>query len=133
MVIKILCNKLMLGRATSQLTSCTKPSRAGSLFSRDTKTCSARARSEHRAGPSRAELLRALANSSSSSFFSSPIPDHAFHIVYNFILRPKVPVNVSYLENMLVVFLRTFGRRRPPIVALTVLIYYNNKFRLRCE
>jgi hypothetical protein len=42
------------------------------------------------------------------------LPDHAFHIVYNFILRPKVPVNVSYLENMLVVFLRTFGRRRPP-------------------
>jgi hypothetical protein len=34
--------------------------------------------------------------------------------VYSFILRPKVPVNVLYLENMLVVFLRTFGRRRPP-------------------
>jgi hypothetical protein len=27
--------------------------------------------------------------------------------------RPKVPVNVSYMENMLVVFLRTFERRRP--------------------
>jgi hypothetical protein len=30
--------------------------------------------------------------------------------VYNFIPRPKVPVNVLYLENMLVVFLRTFER-----------------------
>jgi hypothetical protein len=36
--------------------------------------------------------------------------DHAFHIVYSFIPRPKVLVNVLYLENMLVVFLRTFGR-----------------------
>jgi hypothetical protein len=35
-------------------------------------------------------------------------------MVYNFIPRPKVPVNVLYLENMLIVFLRTFGRRRPP-------------------
>jgi hypothetical protein len=34
--------------------------------------------------------------------------------VYNFIPRLKVPMNVLYLENMLVVFLRTFGRRRPP-------------------
>jgi hypothetical protein len=32
MLIKILCNKLLLGRATSQLASCTEPSRAGSLF-----------------------------------------------------------------------------------------------------
>jgi hypothetical protein len=72
MLIKILCNKLLLGRATSQLASCTEPSRAGSLFSRATKTGSARARSERRAGPSRAELLRARASSSSSSFFSSP-------------------------------------------------------------
>jgi hypothetical protein len=45
------------------------------------------------------------------------LPDHAFHIVYSFIPRPKVPVNVLYLENMLVVFLRTFGRQRPPTVA----------------
>jgi hypothetical protein len=59
----ILCNKLLLGRATS---------RAGSLFSRAKKTGSARTRSERRAGPSRAELLRAQASSSSSSFFSSP-------------------------------------------------------------
>jgi hypothetical protein len=36
--------------------------------------------------------------------------------MYIFIPRPKVPVNVLYLENMLVVFLRTFGRRRPPTV-----------------
>jgi hypothetical protein len=72
MLIKILCNKLLLDRATSQLASCTEPSRAGSLFSRATKTGSARARSERRAGPSRAELLRARASSSSSSFFSSP-------------------------------------------------------------
>jgi hypothetical protein len=28
MLIKILCNKLLLGRATSQLVSCTEPSRA---------------------------------------------------------------------------------------------------------
>jgi hypothetical protein len=76
MVIKILCNKLLLGRATSQLASCTEPSRAGSLLSRATKTGSARARSERRAGPSRAELLRARASSSSSSFFSSPNPDY---------------------------------------------------------
>jgi hypothetical protein len=69
MLIKILCNKLLLGRATSQLASCTEPSRAGSLFSRARKTGSARARSERRAGPSRAELLRARASSSSSSFF----------------------------------------------------------------
>jgi hypothetical protein len=69
MIIMILCNKLLLGRATSQLASCTEPSRAGSLFSRATKTGSARARSERRAGPSRAELLRARTSSSSSSFF----------------------------------------------------------------
>ena len=72
MLIKILCNKLLLGRATSQLASCTEPSRAGSLFSRARKTGSTRARSERRAGLSRAELLRARASSSSSSFFSSP-------------------------------------------------------------
>jgi serine/threonine protein phosphatase PrpC len=69
MLIKILCNKMLLDRATSQLASCTEPSRAGSLFSRATKTGSARARSERRAGPSRVELLRARASSSSSSFF----------------------------------------------------------------
>jgi hypothetical protein len=69
MLIKILCNKLLLGRATSQLASCTEPSRAGSLFSRARKTGSARARSERRAGLSRVELLRARASSSSSSFF----------------------------------------------------------------
>jgi hypothetical protein len=72
MLIKILCNKLLLGRA-SQLVSCTEPSRAGSLFSRATKIGSARARSERRAGSSGAELLRARASSSSSSFFQ-PYP-----------------------------------------------------------
>jgi hypothetical protein len=76
MLIKILYNKLLFGRATSQLASCTEPSRAGSLFSRARKTGSARARLERRAGPSRAELLRARASSSSSSFFSSPSPSH---------------------------------------------------------
>jgi hypothetical protein len=34
--------------------------------------------------------------------------------MYNFIPCPKVPVHILYLGNMLVVFLRTFGRRRPP-------------------
>jgi hypothetical protein len=34
--------------------------------------------------------------------------------VYSFIPRPKVLVNVLYLENILVVFFRTFGRLRPP-------------------
>jgi hypothetical protein len=34
--------------------------------------------------------------------------------MYNFILCLKVPVHVVYLENMLVVFLRTFGGQRPP-------------------
>jgi hypothetical protein len=54
MLTKILCNKLLLGRATSQLASCTEPSRAGSLFLRATKIDSVRDRSERRAGPSRA-------------------------------------------------------------------------------
>jgi hypothetical protein len=30
-------------------------------------------------------------------------------------------VNVSYLENILVVFLRTFGRRRPPTWLLSLV------------
>jgi hypothetical protein len=37
--------------------------------------------------------------------------------MYIFIPRTKIPVNVLYMENMLVVFLRTFRRRRPPTVA----------------
>jgi hypothetical protein len=69
----ILCNKLLLDRATSQLASCSEPSRVSSLFSRATKTDLARARSECRAGPNRAELLRARASSSSLIFFSSPM------------------------------------------------------------
>jgi hypothetical protein len=72
MLTMIVCNKLLLSRATSQLASCSEPSRAGSLFSRAIKTGSAQARSERRAGPSRADLLRARASLSSSSFFSSP-------------------------------------------------------------
>jgi hypothetical protein len=82
MLIKILCNKLLLGRATSQLASCTEPSRAGSLFSRAKKIGSARARSERRADPSRAELLRARASSSSSSFFFQPYVRSMLPIVY---------------------------------------------------
>jgi hypothetical protein len=38
------------------------------------------------------------------------LPDHTFQIVYTFIPRPKVPMSILYLGNMLVVFLRTFGR-----------------------
>jgi hypothetical protein len=53
MLIKILYNKLLLGRATSQLASCTESNRAGSLFSRARKTGSTRARSERRASPNR--------------------------------------------------------------------------------
>jgi hypothetical protein len=41
------------------------------------------------------------------------LPNRALHIIYNFISCPKVPVHILYLVNMLVVFLRTFGRRRP--------------------
>jgi hypothetical protein len=37
-------------------------------------------------------------------------PDHAFHIVYNFIPSPKVPIHILSLGNMLIVFLRTFRR-----------------------
>jgi hypothetical protein len=57
MLIRILCNKLLLGQTTSQLASCSESSRAGSLFSQDIKTDSAQARSERRVDPSRAELL----------------------------------------------------------------------------
>jgi hypothetical protein len=40
------------------------------------------------------------------------------------ILKTKLPV-IAYAENKwLIMFLRTFGRRRPPIVALTVLICF---------
>jgi hypothetical protein len=67
MLINILYNKLLLGRATSR----SEPSRVGSLFSRANKTDSARARSKHRAALSRAEPLRVRAGSSSLSFFSS--------------------------------------------------------------
>jgi hypothetical protein len=39
-----------------------------------------------------------------------------------YILKTKLPV-IAYAEDKwLIMFLRTFGRRRPPIVALVVLI-----------
>jgi hypothetical protein len=69
MLIKILSNKLLLDRATSQLASCTESSRASSLFSRATKTCSVGLVLSIE--PVRAEL-RTRASSSSSSFFFSP-------------------------------------------------------------
>jgi hypothetical protein len=41
--------------------------------------------------------------------------DQAFDIVYSFIPSPKVPVHTLHLENFVkIIFLRTFGRRRPP-------------------
>jgi hypothetical protein len=43
--------------------------------------------------------------------------------VYSFIPRPKVPVTILYLENMLVVFLRTFGRQRPQQIKLICTDY----------
>jgi hypothetical protein len=42
--------------------------------------------------------------------------DPVFHIVYSFVPSPKVPVHILYLETLLIMFLRTFGRRRPPTV-----------------
>jgi hypothetical protein len=101
MLIKILCNKLLLGRATSQLASCTEPSRAGSLFSRATKTGTARARSERRAGPRRAELLRARASLSSSSFFPALAEITPYPFAWLFFLRTPLvlgnqPVVLSF-------------------------------------
>jgi hypothetical protein len=60
----------LLDRATRQLASCTEPSWLALFTSQ--KTGLARARSERRAGPSQAELLRARASSSSSIFFFQP-------------------------------------------------------------
>jgi hypothetical protein len=40
----------------------------------------------------------------------------ASHILYSFILSPKVPVCVLYLGNIISHVFRTFGRRRPPII-----------------
>jgi hypothetical protein len=50
------------------------------------------------------------------------------------ILKTKLPV-MAYAENKwLIMFLRTFGRRRPPTVApRSINLFYPNKFRLRCE
>jgi hypothetical protein len=41
-------------------------------------------------------------------------PDPAFHIVCSSNLSPKVPVHILHLGTLLIMFLRTFGRRRPP-------------------
>jgi hypothetical protein len=43
--------------------------------------------------------------------------DPDFHIVYSFIPCPKVPVHILAWETLLIMFLRTFERRRPPTVA----------------
>jgi hypothetical protein len=50
------------------------------------------------------------------------LPNRALYIMYNFIPCPKVPVHILYLENMLVIFLRTFERRRPPTVTQSLII-----------
>jgi hypothetical protein len=55
MLIRISYNKLLLGRATSQLANHNESSPAGSLFSRATKTGSAQAHSKRRVGTSRTE------------------------------------------------------------------------------
>jgi hypothetical protein len=49
------------------------------------------------------------------------LPNRALHIMYTIIPCPKVPVHILYLGNMLVVFLRTFGRGRPPTVPAIAL------------
>jgi hypothetical protein len=50
------------------------------------------------------------------------------------ILETKFPV-IAYAENKwLIMFLRTFGRRRPPTVAPhNIDLFLCNKFRLQCE
>jgi hypothetical protein len=50
------------------------------------------------------------------------------------ILKSKLPV-IAYAESKwLIMFLKTFGRRRPPIVAPhSINLFYCNKFRLRRE
>ena len=50
------------------------------------------------------------------------------------ILKMKLPV-ISYTESKwLIMFLRTFGRGRPPTVApRSINLFLCNKFRLRCE
>jgi hypothetical protein len=48
--------------------------------------------------------------------------------------KTKLPV-IAYAENKwLIMFLRTFGRRRPPTVApRSIDLFLYNKYRLRCE
>jgi hypothetical protein len=50
------------------------------------------------------------------------------------ILKMKLPV-IAYAENKwLIIFLRTFGRRRLPTVApRSINLFYCNKFRMRRE
>jgi hypothetical protein len=49
-------------------------------------------------------------------------------------MKTKLPV-IAYAENKwLIMFLRTFGRGRPPTVApRSINLFYCNKFRLRRE
>jgi hypothetical protein len=49
--------------------------------------------------------------------------------MYNFIPCLKVPVHILYLGNMLVVFLRTFGRRRPPTPKMLTVSDEKNSFK----
>jgi hypothetical protein len=72
MLIMILCNKLLLDRATSQLASWSEPSRAELARSFHEPQKQARLELVLSVEPVRAELLRARVSSSSSSFFSSP-------------------------------------------------------------
>jgi hypothetical protein len=50
------------------------------------------------------------------------------------ILKTKLPVIAYAKIKWLIMFLRTFGRRRPPTVApRSINLFYCNKFRLRHE
>jgi hypothetical protein len=51
-----------------------------------------------------------------------------------YLLQTKLPV-IAYAKNKwLIMFLRTFGRRRPPtVVPRSINLFLCNKFRLRCE
>jgi hypothetical protein len=124
----------LLGRATSQLASCTEPSRAGSLFSRARKTGSARACSEHRAGPSRAELLRARANSSSSSFFSNPTPDQGCLCLLLLLSFWTLSLNfvLVYCEPLAPVELIISSKLVSPIVCV-VQFNHQNHLGKRCK
>jgi hypothetical protein len=72
MLIRIICNKLLLARATSY----SELSRADSLFSRATKTGSAQARSKRRANTRRTELLRDPSQLVELELFFGPIDNN---------------------------------------------------------